>query len=126
MQIIVSPPAGVTVWWYTPRLRSPVWYIHAIRPRRRGGEIDGVEYCVLSQLTGTSPAPSVRYCVTPYCGIPSRYIAVFASRQLVEARQYTRHIAAMAYRLAISPSGNLWWHQWSPHLDDKLEPFHAH
>lgn len=126
MQIIVAPSADITVWWYTPRPRNPVWYINAHRPRRRSGEIDGVEYCILAQLTGTNKPQSVRFTVTPYCNLPSRYVRVFSSRQFAEACRYTRSVAAMAYRAAVSPSSHLWWHQWSGHLNDKLEPFHAH
>lgn len=126
MQIIIAPPADVTVWWYTPRPHTPVWYIQAIRPRRRGGAVDGVEYCILSQLTGTRQPQSVRYAVTPYCNIASRYIRLFSSRQHAEAVRHTRCMAAMAYRLAIGPRSNLWWHQWNTNWNDKLESFHAH
>jgi len=127
VQIVVEPPTDVTVWWYTPRKNNPQWYIQAIRPRRRGGEVGGVEYCILVHLCGAKSQPqSARYAVTPYCGFSIRHHAVFSSQQTAEAIRYTRLVAAMAYRRAIGPHGNLWWHQWSSHLNDKLEPFYAH
>lgn len=127
MQIIVEPPADTTVWWYTPRKNNPVWYIQAIRPRLRGGGIDGVEYCILAKLCGATSQPrSVRYHVAPYCNLPSRYMRVFSSKQFAEAIRYTRFVAAMAYRLAVGPAAKMWWHQWSPYFNDRLEPFHAH
>ena len=127
MQIIVEPPAGTTVWWYMPRKNNPQWYIQAIRPRLRNREVDGVEYCILVHLCGATAQPrAARYAITPYCNIPGNYARVFSSKQFVEARQYTRYVAALAYRLAIGPRTQRWWHQWSNHLNDKLEPFHAH
>lgn len=126
MQIIVEPPAGLAVWWYTPRKNNPHWYIQAIRPRVRNGEVDGVEYCILVHLNGATQRRSARYYVTPYCGISSRYVRVFSAKQTAEAIRHTRFVASLAYRLAIGPRTQLWWHQWSNHLNDKLEPFHAH
>lgn len=127
MQIIVEPPTDVTVWWYTPRKNNPQWYVAAMRPRLRNGAVDGVEYCILAHLCGhTSQPRSVRYMVTPYCNLPSRYVRAFSSKQFTEAAAHTRHVAAIAYRRAIAPLVRLWWHQWSPHLNDKLEPFYAH
>ena len=126
MQIIVEPPTDLTVCWYTPRAGTPMWYIHAVRPRRRSGEFDGVEYCILAQLDGTTPSTSVRYRVSPYCGVPSRHLAVFSSRQHAEAIRHTRVVAALAYRRAIGPRTQLWWHQWFPEFNDKLRPLHAY
>jgi len=126
VQIVVAPPAGVTVWWYTPKPNNPMWYIQAMRPRMRSGELDGVEYCVLSQLTGTAEEEYARYRVLAYCNLQSRYTRVFSSTQHTAAIQYMRRVALLAYRRAIEPRTQLWWHQWSSHLNDKLEPFYAH
>lgn len=125
MQIIISPPEGIAVWWYTPRKSAAIWYIQATRPAR-GGEFAGVEYCILASLNGTAKPRSVRYEVSPSCGLGIRYLRVFSSKQFHEARLYTRCVASMAYRLPLCPSANMWWHKWSSHLNDKLEPFHAH
>lgn len=126
MQIIIEPPADVTVWWYTPRKNVAQWYIQAIRPQIRSGERAGLEYCILSHLDGRARPQSVRYTVTPYCNLGSRYIRVFYSKQFEEACSYTRCVAAMAYRVAILPYSRLWWHAWSLPGNGTLEPFHAH